>query len=162
MLDKNGCAEQSQVLSRFFPEATLAKPKAILECYEDIPCNPCVTSCPTGAITIGPDINRQPVLDPDKCTGCAMCVSACPGLAIMVAQLKDGRVWFKIPYEFLPRPQKGELWDAAGRDGKVLGTARIEAVVPSPKTKTPVVTVSTEKELLYLFATVVRPCTTTK
>ena len=87
---------------------------------------------------------------------------ACPGLAIMVAQLKDGRAWFKIPYEFLPRPQKGELWDAAGRDGTVLGTAKIEAVVLSPKTRTPVVTVSTEKDLMHLFATVVRPCTTTK
>ena len=32
-----------QVLSRFPKENDLLKPKAILECYEDIPCNPCST-----------------------------------------------------------------------------------------------------------------------
>jgi len=156
LLNKNGVAEQNQILSRFFDETVLLKPKAILECYEDIPCNPCVTSCPTGAITIGPDINRQPVLDPDKCTGCAICVGACPGLAILVAQLKDGRAWFKIPHEFLPHPQKGERWDAAARDGAVIGVATIEAVQLSSRTKTAIVTVSADRELLHELATVVK------
>jgi len=155
MLDKFGYATAEQVSSRFFPEAVLAKPKAILECYEDIPCNPCVTSCPTGAITIGPDINKQPILDPDKCTGCAVCVGACPGLAIMVAQIKDNRAWFKIPHEFLPHPAKNDLWDAAARDGTIIGVAKIEGVVLSLKTKTAIVTVSIEKAQLLRFATVV-------
>lgn len=156
MLDRNGIPEQAQVDSRFFSDDLLQRPKAILECYEDIPCNPCVTSCPTGAITIGPDINRQPVLDPLKCTGCGVCVVSCPGLAILVAEKRDGRARFKIPYEFLPRPQRGERWDAVGRDGQFLGVALVENVAPSPKTKTALVTVSTEESLLHAFATVVR------
>jgi Fe-S-cluster-containing hydrogenase component 2 len=156
MLERNGIPEKEQILSRFFDRSVLATPKAILECYEDIPCNPCVTSCPTGAIAIGPDINRQPVLDPGRCTGCGVCVVNCPGLAIMVAQLKDGRARFKIPHEFLPRPRRGEVWEAAGRDGRILGLADIEAVSLSPKTRTALVTVSVDGSLLHDFATVVR------
>ncbi len=158
MLDKHGWAEYEQVRSRFFPVSTLAKPKAILECFEDIPCDPCVTSCPTGAITIGADINRQPILDPDRCTGCGICVSSCPGLAIMIAQVKAGRAWFKIPHEFLPHPQKGETWTAAARNGTIIGAATIEGGLLNMQTKTAIVTVSVPLEQLYAFATVVKRC----
>ncbi|MCK7484965.1 MAG: 4Fe-4S binding protein [Bacillus subtilis] len=85
----------------------LVKPKAIIECYEDIPCNPCETSCPFGAIEIGPDINQQPRLIVEKCTGCSICVTSCPGLAIIVAQSDGVAGRLKLPYEFLPRPRQG-------------------------------------------------------
>ena len=54
-------------------------------------------SCPFDAIDIGENINKQPVLDVDKCTGCAICVTSCPGLAISVAQLVGDHAVFKIP-----------------------------------------------------------------
>ena len=60
---------------------------AILECFQKIPCDPCVDACPHGAITIEGNINDMPVLDFDKCNGCGLCVSKCPGLAIFVSVL---------------------------------------------------------------------------
>ncbi len=36
----------------------------------------CVTVCPFGAIKMGP--NRLPVIDPDNCTACGICVRECP------------------------------------------------------------------------------------
>ncbi|MFA5419456.1 MAG: 4Fe-4S dicluster domain-containing protein [Bacteroidales bacterium] len=158
MLDKNGVPTPEQVKSRFFEPASLVKAKAILECYEDIPCNPCSTSCPSHAIEIGEDINRQPVLNPDLCTGCALCVTSCPGLAIMTVQLKDGKAIFKIPYEFLPVPEVKQVWDGIDRNGKVICPAVIEQVTKTPKQdKTVLVTVSVDPKYLYEFVTVRHP-----
>jgi len=33
---------------------------AVLECVEDIPCNPCEVACPAGAITVGSPITNLP------------------------------------------------------------------------------------------------------
>jgi len=52
MLKTDGIPTKKQVLSRFPNEELLDRPKAITECYEDIPCNPCSTSCPFDAIHI--------------------------------------------------------------------------------------------------------------
>jgi sarcosine oxidase subunit alpha len=62
----------------------------IIECPQRIPCNPCHTSCPTGAVKAFKDINDQPEIDYEKCTGCARCVAVCPGLACFVVDLTWG------------------------------------------------------------------------
>jgi ferredoxin len=157
MLNKNGIATPDQVASRFPSKPKLVKPKAVIECYEDIPCNPCETSCPFHAITVGPDINQQPKLDVDLCTGCGICVTSCPGLAIVVAQLKDDVATLKIPYEFLPRPVKGETWDAVNRAGEVVGDAQI-VFVQTAKTqdRTALVTIAFDASLLTDVVTIRR------
>ena len=38
-------------------------PVAVCECLQRIPCNPCESSCPFHAITIGEDISNLPALD---------------------------------------------------------------------------------------------------
>jgi len=53
MLNQTGIPTKDQVHSRFPSKIALIRPKAILECYEDIPCNPCSTSCPFDAIRGG-------------------------------------------------------------------------------------------------------------
>lgn len=155
MLDKNGVATPEQVRSRFPEENQLCKPKAILECYEDIPCNPCSTSCPFHAIEIGEDINKQPHLLIDLCTGCGICVTSCPGLAIVTAEIREDRAVFKIPYEMLPIPKGQEIWQGIDRNGKVICDALIEKVMVNAKQdKTLLVTVSVDKQYLYDFVTV--------
>ena len=62
------------------------KKVAVLECVEDIPCNPCEVSCPTGAIVVGAPITNLPRIDGEKCTGCGLCVAVCPGLAIFLVE----------------------------------------------------------------------------
>ena len=91
MIKRTGVPTKEQIKGKFPSLEQLTKPKAIIECYQEIPCNPCSTSCPVGAITIGEDINQIPIIDFDRCTGCGMCVYSCPGLAIMVASIKEDK-----------------------------------------------------------------------
>lgn len=155
MLNKTGIPTKTQTLSRFPEEKILIKPKAVIECFEDIPCNPCETACPFGAITIGSNINAQPKLNLDKCTGCTLCVSSCPGLAIFVVQVKEDKAIFKVPYEFLPKPKKGEIWDGVNRKGETICEALIIDVKETKNMDhTMVVTVSVLKEYLNEFITV--------
>lgn len=58
------------------------RPIAVIECVQGIPCNPCETACPFGAIEVGEPITNLPRLLTDKCQGCGLCIPACPGLAI--------------------------------------------------------------------------------
>jgi len=54
----------------------------MIRCIQEIPCNPCVDSCPRNSIAIsGDSIVNNPVFEGD-CIGCTNCVAVCPGLAI--------------------------------------------------------------------------------
>ncbi|AKI97469.1 FAD-dependent oxidoreductase [Kosmotoga pacifica] len=119
-------------------EAFRGKMRPIIECSEAIPCNPCETSCPFGAITVGDNINNIPVIDYEKCTGCGICATKCPGLAIFMIQENEekGIAIVGIPYEFLPVPSKDELVYALRKDGSVAGTARVTKVVKAPNNTT--------------------------
>jgi thioredoxin reductase/Fe-S-cluster-containing hydrogenase component 2 len=122
---------------------------ACIECTEEIPCNPCEAVCPHGAIKVGKDITSLPELDIDKCTGCGVCLPACPGLAIFLVDYSysDHEALVTIPYEFLPLPEVGEKVSALDRNGKEVGTARIISVKSSINfNKTAVVTFAVEKD----------------
>ncbi|HUT00366.1 MAG TPA: 4Fe-4S dicluster domain-containing protein [Candidatus Thermoplasmatota archaeon] len=122
----------------------LKKGVAILECVQEIPCNPCVGSCPVHAITMK-DINAPPVNDFEKCIGCTKCVGICPGLAIFVVKVKDDKAWVTLPYEFVPIPTVGEVVQALDRTGKVRSKAVVKKVVKQGKTM--VVTIEIESSL---------------
>ena len=155
MLNKNGVPSLELVKTRFPEEDILVRPKAITECYEEIPCNPCSTSCPFDAIFVGEDINTPPVVDFDKCTGCGICVYNCPGLAIFTVQIKGEHAIYKIPYEFVARPQKGDIMHAVNRNGDIIGDCVIEKVTLTEKhDKTTLLQVRTSIENLYEFVTV--------
>lgn len=155
MLSKTGIPSLEEVKACFPLETMLEKPKAIIECYQEIPCNPCSTSCPFGAITIGFDINHIPQIDFDKCTGCGICAYSCPGLAITIVKTIKERVQFKIPYEFLPVPQVNEIWEGLSRSGEFISPVLIKSVQSSAKQdKTRLVTVEMDKKYLYDFITI--------
>jgi len=136
-----------------FPEKIGERALAVIECFEEIPCNPCSTVCPFKAIRIGADINARPRIDWSLCNGCGICVYSCPGQAIKLVQRKGERCLFKIPHEFLPRPEMGEVWHAVDRLGKTIGEAVIENVSASIRQdKTLLVTVAVDANLLYDFA----------
>jgi len=130
-LNRTGVPSDRDVARVTPPGEALSKgPKAIVECYERIPCNPCATSCKTGAIAPFDDINDLPRFDPDKCNGCGACIARCPGLAIFVVDLtySESEALVKLPYEFLPLPEKGEKVRALSRAGEDLGEARVVRV----------------------------------
>ena len=58
------------------------KGTVLLECCQEIPCNPCATVCKTGAIT-KETLNSGPVFHPEKCVGCKLCTKVCPRDAIL-------------------------------------------------------------------------------
>lgn len=133
-------------LERFFPQSAhsyskdaqqdlgpTGKLRPIIECFENIPCNPCQTSCPSGAITVPGNINSLPLIDYSKCTGCGICAMKCPGLAIFMVQEnhQPGRDLIVLPYEFLPLPEKGQKVIALDREGREVGQAEIVKVVKS-------------------------------
>ncbi|RLF37207.1 MAG: (4Fe-4S)-binding protein [Thermoplasmata archaeon] len=124
-------------------EEQLKKGVAIVECLENIPCNPCVEACPFGAITMR-DLNDTPKVNYDKCTGCKRCIAICPGLAIFVVKLEGEDALISLPYEFLPVPKKGDVVIALDREGKVRGNAKVEEVRKVGKTH--IITIRTKKE----------------
>jgi len=124
-------------------EEQLKKGVAIVECLENIPCNPCVEACPFGAITMR-DLNDTPKVNYDKCTGCKRCIAVCPGLAIFVVKLEGKDALISLPYEFLPVPKKGDVVVALDREGKVRGNAKVEEVRKVGKTY--IITIRTKKE----------------
>ncbi|MCS7174426.1 FAD-dependent oxidoreductase [Pseudothermotoga sp.] len=109
----------------------VGKLRPIIECFENIPCNPCQTSCPTGAIEVPGNINSLPRIDYSKCTGCGVCVSKCPGLAIFMVKenIEPGYDLVVIPYEMLPVPKEGQKVLGLNRDGKKVCEAFVMKVL---------------------------------
>jgi len=117
----------------------VGKLRAVIECPQAIPCNPCETSCPSGAISVGGNINGIPHIDYSKCTGCGVCVMKCPGLAIFMVQEKKDYSVVGIPYEMLPIPEKGTKVQLLNRDGVHVADGEIENVVINRREKTHIV-----------------------
>ncbi len=124
-------------------------PVAVIECLEDIPCNPCEASCKQDAIIVGEDITNLPRLEEDKCVGCQSCVPICPGQAIFLVDesLPDDKAKVLMPYEYRPLPEKGEVVKAQDRAGKELGNATVTAVRKTEKMdQTALVTIELPRE----------------
>lgn len=152
MLINTGVPTCEQIEQRLpSPERRARGPYAMVECFQEIPCNPCSTSCPFDAILPMGDINEIPMIDHDRCTGCGVCAGVCPGLAIFIIDesVGDGTASVTIPYEFRPLPEKGETVRAVNREGCVIGDAIVTRVLLSKKTKTPLVTVCVAAELVH-------------
>lgn len=148
-LTSKGIADQSDIKNSWPPEERLKKgPVVIVECFQEIPCNPCETSCPRNAIVVGDNINDLPQVDHYKCNGCTICVSRCPGLAIFVidANYSETESAITMPYEFLPLPEKGQIVEALDHEGNKCCQAKVVRVV-NTKTqgKTPLVTLAIPK-----------------
>jgi len=124
-------------------------PVASIECMEDIPCNPCESSCNVDAIIVGKDITNLPHLDAEKCVACQTCVYICPGQAIVMVDesLSDGRATIMMPYEYRPLPQKGDVVSALDRAGQTLGDAEVVVVRQTKRMdQTATVTIEVPKE----------------
>lgn len=82
----------------------------VIECTQNIPCNPCQDACRFGCIKVGDQITRLPEVNEEaQCTGCGMCVASCSGQAIFLVDedVGGGFATVTMPYELLPYPQAG-------------------------------------------------------
>ena len=124
-------------------------PIAISECFQKFPCDPCVKGCPFDVISEEGNINNLPYVDFEKCTGCAICVSKCPGLAMFVVQKNytDSTSLVTLPYEFLPKPMKDQTVLVLNREGTEICEGIVKRVIDGKiQDKTTVVTVEVPKE----------------
>lgn len=128
MLRKTGVPTLEDIKSITPPMERLNRgPVAVIECFQEIPCNPCYTKCPRGAIKEMADINERPQIDYEICNGCGICAIACPGLAIFIVDYdySENKSLIKLPYEFLPIPVEGQLVKALNREGSPVGDAKV-------------------------------------
>jgi len=146
---KNGYVADDEI--ERFPGVTHKKGiHPVIECTQNIPCNPCQDACPKKCISIGENITSLPiVLEDSDCINCGMCVASCSGQAIFLVDedCGDGSATVTLPYEFLPLPEEGTKGIALGRNGKKV----CEATVVSVKTakafdKTHLLTMRVPKE----------------
>lgn len=103
----------------------------VMECTQNIPCNPCQDACPKGCISIGKNITNLPFVKEDaNCINCGMCVASCSGQAIFLVNedCGDGSATITIPYEFLPLPKIGAKGYGLARDGVKLCSAEVVSV----------------------------------
>ena len=106
----------------------------VMECTQNIPCNPCQDACPKHCIKIGEKITSLPAVDETaQCIGCGLCVASCSGQAIFLLQegVEPGFTLITMPYEFLPLPEKGDEGYGLGRNGEKLCKATVMEVKTS-------------------------------
>lgn len=127
---KNGYIADDEI--ERFPGVTHRKGiHPVIECTQNIPCNPCQDACPKKCISIGANITSLPIAVPDAdCINCGMCVASCSGQAIFLVDedCGDGTATVTLPYEFLPLPEVGAKGDALGRNGQKVCDAEVVQV----------------------------------
>lgn len=155
MLETTGVPTEEQIKNVFPPMEVINRgPVAAIECFQQIPCNPCTTSCRFGAIYIGEDINDLPIMDVTRCTGCGICLTKCPGLAITIidGSKSEDYIYFSIPYEMSPLPKIGSVVKALDREGKYLTDVKVNNVRSNKRfDRTNIVTLEVPRDLIYQF-----------
>lgn len=150
MLERTGIPTDDDLEKVIPDKKRLARdPVVTIECFQRIPCDPCAISCKLGAIKPFKDINDLPMVDFDKCTGCGICISSCPGLAIFVIDMNysDEKSLIKLPHEMLPLPEKGEDVYALDRAGSILGKVKVVRVLKI-KNKTNIISLEVPKSMV--------------
>jgi len=133
---------------------------AVIECVQEIPCNPCETACRQGAIVVGEPITNLPRFDAGACSGCGLCISACPGQAIFLVHLhySDTQSLVSFPFEYVPLPEEDSTVNATDRAGEVVCRGRITNVrLTRGFDHTAVVTIAIPKEFAHDVRGIERP-----
>ncbi|HWQ82227.1 MAG TPA: FAD-dependent oxidoreductase [Ignavibacteria bacterium] len=116
----------------------------IMHCYQEIPCNPCISVCPSGSIKLEEalgNIMDLPYYTGEECTRCGMCIAVCPGLAISVAKKLYGE-WAEVvlPHEFIPAFGVGEFVTLTDTEGNEIEKCEVIKIQLNKKYKTYLIT----------------------
>ncbi len=155
MLKQTGIPTSEQVESVFPSYKRLNKgAAAVIECFQNIPCNPCFTACKRGAMKKFEDICDLPNIDHEKCNGCGLCIAKCPGLSIMVVDLtySEDKALMKIPCEFFPLPKEGEVVKGLDRSGQYVADVTVVKVQDVKAfDKTQIVSIAVDKDKVKII-----------
>ena len=138
--EKDGVVELNDIIIPSTDQ--LVKGVAIIECVQEIPCNPCVDACPVHAILMK-NINAIPFVEYDKCIGCGRCIEVCPGLAIFLVKIAEDNAQVTLPFEFVPPPKMGDIVRIFNREGMYICEGVVKRV---KKNSTFIITVELPKE----------------
>lgn len=119
-------------------------------CYQQIPCNPCVTSCTKNCIKIdGNPIYDIPIYT-SGCIGCNQCVITCPALAITLVDKRKrngNKVIVTLPFEFLDQFLPEKDYDLTDFEGNVIGKGEFINIKNYPKEKRSLVSLWVDEEI---------------
>ncbi|MBI4670022.1 MAG: FAD-dependent oxidoreductase [Elusimicrobia bacterium] len=125
-----------------------ANVRPIFHCFQEIPCDPCVSACPKHSIRLTEDqLTALPRFE-GECTGCAKCVATCPGLAITLVDYRKDKdnplvtIAFEIGNDLLAPGQEVTIVSATGetlgqfpvaaiRDFKINRTLLVSLKIPA-------------------------------
>ncbi len=142
---------EEQEIERFPGFHTQKGIHPVIECTQNIPCNPCQDVCPRHCIMVGDNITALPVVDENSaCSGCGLCVASCSGQAIFLVNdsYDQTHASVTIPYEFLPLPAVGTIGVALDRSGNPVCEAEVLSVKANPAfDKTNLLTMKVPKEM---------------
>lgn len=110
----------------------------VFHCEQEVPCNPCTSVCPEGAVrTQGDRLTGLPYLvEGSTCQGCMACVAICPGLAVTLVDFRPDpdHPTVTLPYEIgREQVEKGQRVPVTDRDGALLGHYPVQRVVANRK-----------------------------
>jgi sarcosine oxidase subunit alpha len=130
-----------------FPERTITP---VFHCAQEIPCNPCVSVCPKGVISIpGDTLLGKPRIENNECIGCNKCVFVCPGLAISLVDYRQdpNNPVVSLAYEIYNyEVKKGDTVLLTDYEGNCLQEAQVlEVVLDKASRKTQIVKVGVPK-----------------
>lgn len=107
----------------------------VLHCTQEIPCNPCMTSCPKNLInTSGHPVLGVPEYS-EGCIGCRKCVAVCPGLAVTLVDFRRDplKPTVTLPWEFPDDLlEAGRIVEVMDWEGEPLGEGKVLGVKPAP------------------------------
>lgn len=127
-LIKRGYIDEEEI-NRFPGVTKKVEIHPVIECTQNIPCNPCQEACKFGCIKIGEKLTSLPVVNSENnCMNCGMCVASCPGQAIFLLATKGNDAFITMPYEFLPYPEIGDIGTALDRSGRKVCSAEVVSI----------------------------------
>lgn len=127
-------SSKPQKTHEYKPEFHNDKPVfPVLHCVEEVPCNPCISVCPTGSISLNGqrnDILDLPVYN-GSCSACNKCVLICPGLAVTLIDKRKapaGFVHLTVPFEVSPEFNEGDFVNTVDIDGHFITKAKVLSI----------------------------------
>ncbi len=120
------------------PKNPAGKIKASIECIEPIGCRVCERHCPVNAIQIDRSVSTGKTMQfliEDQCTGCGICLQACPSeVPIMIDLTKENETSIIVPYSGKQKLSEGSRVLLLNRRGESLAESRIGKVFLEGKT----------------------------
>ncbi len=112
--------------------AEKAKVHPVARCVQEIPCDPCVYSCPKNLFSMKDNILSLPEFK-GNCIGCGSCVKVCPGLAITLVfndyDVSCEKALVMLPFEFVNESiPLGCKVTTTDMEGNIVGQGKIIAV----------------------------------